>query len=190
MNKKVFIIHGLETSPNGGWRPWLMAELEKRDVYACALPMPEPDNPVCKEWIDEISRNVNRNTNDEIYLVGHSLGVPAVLRYLEKDPGGVMIRASVLVAGPYANTGNKKLDSFFEKEFDFEKIKSRCEHFAVIHGSNDPLVPPEDAKSLSKCLNAELTIIKNGGHLNGSAGIYSLPECLHVLEKTMHLFTG
>jgi len=45
--KKVFIIHGFEGSPNGGWRPWLMAELEQHDVYACALSMPNPDNPLC-----------------------------------------------------------------------------------------------------------------------------------------------
>jgi predicted alpha/beta hydrolase family esterase len=70
--KKVFIIHGFEGHPNGAWRPWLMAELEKRDIYACALSMPSPEKPVCAEWVEEISRNVLRNKNDEICLVGHS----------------------------------------------------------------------------------------------------------------------
>ena len=72
--KKVFIIHGFEGSPNGGWRPWLMGELEKHDIYACALSMPNPENPVCPEWIAEISRHVDQNNNDEVYLIGHSLG--------------------------------------------------------------------------------------------------------------------
>ncbi|MBI4599005.1 alpha/beta hydrolase, partial [Candidatus Uhrbacteria bacterium] len=81
--KKVFIIHGFEGSPNGGWRPWLMAELEKQEIYACALSMPMPENPVCDEWVGEISRHIERNSDDKIYLVGHSLGVPAILRYLE-----------------------------------------------------------------------------------------------------------
>ncbi len=71
--KKVFIIHGFEGSPNGGWRPWIMAELEKKDIYACALSMPDPENPLCSEWVAEIQRHVQRNKGDEIYLVGHSL---------------------------------------------------------------------------------------------------------------------
>ena len=43
--KKVFIVHGFEGEPNGGWRPWLMGELAKKDIYACALPMPIPSSP-------------------------------------------------------------------------------------------------------------------------------------------------
>jgi len=73
--KKVFIIHGLGGNPNGGWRPWLMAELEKQEIYACALSMPTSENPICKEWVDEISRHIERNSGDDIYLVGHFLGV-------------------------------------------------------------------------------------------------------------------
>jgi predicted alpha/beta hydrolase family esterase len=81
--KKVFLIHGFGSNPNGGWRPWLMGELTKQEVYICALSMPAPENPVCVERVDEISKHIERNTNDEIYLVGHSLGTPAILRYLE-----------------------------------------------------------------------------------------------------------
>lgn len=76
-----------------------MTELEKKDVYACALSMPNPEEPICFEWVEEIARHVERNKNDEIYLVGHSLGVPAILRYLEK-PESQTIAGSILVSGP------------------------------------------------------------------------------------------
>jgi hypothetical protein len=33
--KKVFIIHGFQGKPNGGWRPWLEGELALLDIYAC-----------------------------------------------------------------------------------------------------------------------------------------------------------
>jgi len=62
---KVFLIHGFQGSPNGGLRPWFVAELEKQDIYACALSMPDPENPVCTEWVEEISRYIERNKNDE-----------------------------------------------------------------------------------------------------------------------------
>ncbi len=179
---KVFIIHGFEGSPNGGWRPWLMSELDKQDVYACALSMANPENPVCAQWVEEISRHVERNKDDSIYLVGHSLGVPAILRYLENEQAK-NISGAVLVSGPSEKNQNRKIDSFLDKEFNFEKIKSHCKTFSIIHGDNDPNVPLENAKFLTEKLNGGLTIVKNGGHLNGSAGWLSLPQCLEALVK-------
>ncbi|MFY9461810.1 MAG: alpha/beta hydrolase [Candidatus Sungiibacteriota bacterium] len=182
--KKVFIIHGFEGSPNGGWRPWLMTELKKQEIYACALSMPTPENPVCEEWVGEISRQVERSIGDEIYLVGHSLGVPAILRYLESAQAK-FISGAVLVSGPSEKTHNRKIDSFLDKNFDFEKIKSKCKAFSIIHGDNDPYVPLDNAKFLSQKLSGELIIVENGGHLNGSAGWFNLPQCLEQLKKMM-----
>lgn len=180
--KKVFIIHGYEGSPNGGWRPWLMSELEDLDIYAAALSMPSPSEPICEEWMEEIARHVERNKNDEVYLVGHSLGVPAILRYLEKKYTGENVKGAVLVSGPVGLTQNQTLDEFLNTPFDFEKIKSRVSKFVVIHGDNDPRIPLGDAEILSTKLDASLVIVKNGGHLNGSSGFRKLPECLDALK--------
>ena len=182
--KKVFMIHGFQGSPNGGWRPWLMAELEKQDIYACALSMQNPDEPICDEWIREISRHVEINKNDEIYLVGHSLGVPAILRYLESTQAN-SIAGAVLVSGPSEKNQNRKIDSFLDKNFNFEKIKSKCKKFSIIHGDNDPNVPLDNAKFLSEKLNGDLIFVENGGHLNGSAGWLKLPQCLEALNNMM-----
>ena len=182
--KKVFIIHGFEGHPNGGWRPWLMGELEKQDIYACALSMPTPDDPICSEWTKEISSHIEKNADDEIYLVGHSLGAPAILRYLESERVKPIIGA-VLVSGPSEKTNNKKIDGFLKGGFNFEKIKSTCKQFSIIHGNDDQIVPLDNAKFLSNNLNGELVIVQNGGHLNGSAGWYKLPQCLEVLKIMM-----
>lgn len=182
--KKVFIVHGFEGSPNGGWRPWLMAELEKQDIYACALPMPTPDAPVCDKWVSEIKRIVDLENGHEIYLVGHSLGVPAILRYLEKENKN-NVNGCVLVSGPSEKNNNRKIDSFLDKPFDFEKIKSNVSKFVIIHGDNDPNVPLSNAETLAKELGGELIIVKNGGHLNGSSGWTTLPQCLDALNKIM-----
>lgn len=181
---KVFIIHGFKGTPNGGWRPWLMAELDKHDVFACSLAMPDPELPICKDWVDEISKTVLANKNDNLFLIGHSLGVPAILRYLEND-NAKNIAGSVLVSGPSEKNKNAKIDSFLEKSFDFPKIKTKCTRFKIIHGDNDPNVPLEDAKFLANELNAELAIVPNGGHLNGSSGWNSLPICLEFLLKML-----
>ncbi|MFA5080349.1 MAG: alpha/beta fold hydrolase [Candidatus Paceibacterota bacterium] len=179
--KKVFLIHGFEGSPNGGWRPWLMAELGKLDIYACALAMPNPDNPICDEWVDEITRNVEKNQSDEIYLIGHSLGAPTILRYLEKSSG--KIAGVILVSSPSEKNNNKKIDSFLENPFNFSAIKSKTNNICIIHGENDPNVPLNNAEFLSKELNCNFVIIPNGGHLNGSSGWTILPQVLEELKK-------
>ncbi len=181
--KKVFLIHGFEGSPNGGWRPWLMAELEKMDVYACALAMPSPENPQCKAWVEEISRHVEQSRHDDIYLVGHSLGVPAILRFLEEASENTKIQGIVLVAGPSEKNENKKIENFFTTDFNFEHINSKFSHASIIHGDNDPLVPISNGQFLSAQLHAPLTLIPNGGHLNGSSGCTSLPPCLEALSQ-------
>ncbi|MEI6650286.1 MAG: alpha/beta fold hydrolase [Candidatus Moraniibacteriota bacterium] len=183
--KKVFIIHGFQGTPNGGWRPWLMAELEKKDIYACALPMPDPDHPVRSEWVDEIVRQIDWGASDEVYLVGHSLGATAILRYLENDRAR-NIAGAVLVSG--AIKGNEKsgvIDAFFESGYDFGKIKSKCDCFVVIHGDNDSRVPLSDAETVARELDGKLVVIENGGHLNAESGFLTLPQCLEALENIM-----
>ncbi|MBY0110568.1 alpha/beta hydrolase [Patescibacteria group bacterium] len=177
--KKVFLIHGLEGSPNGGWRPWLMTELDLRDVYAAALVMPTPDQPIEHEWVDEIARHITEG--DEIYLVGHSLGVTAILRYLET--ASVKIAGVVLVSGPCNATGNTKIDNFFIIPFNYATIRQRVEKVAIIHSDNDHLVPLEDAKMLEKELSGTLTVIHEGGHLGSHDGWTELPQALEALEQ-------
>ena len=182
--KKVFIIHGFEGSPNGGWRPWLMGELEKQGIYACALSMPNPSNPIPSEWIEEISRHVDRNKKDQIYLIGHSLGVPTILRYLEKTEA-TNIQGLILVSGPVFETTKKEVAPFLKGSFSFRLIKSKVNRVVVIHGDDDKMVPLEQGNVLAKELNAELIVIKKGGHLNGSSGWYSLPQCFEALLRMM-----
>ncbi len=161
-----------------------MVELEKLDIYACALAMPNPEDPLCVEWVKEISRHIERNPENEIYLVGHSLGVPAILHCLEDLPdGSPIILGAVLVSGPSEKNENRKIENFLNKPFDFSAIKSRVKKFVIIHGDNDPNVPPSNAKTLSDELDGELIIVPNGGHLNGSSGWTTLPQCLDALNR-------
>lgn len=184
--KKVFMIHGLEGTPNGGWRPWLMSELQKMDVYACSLSMPNEVSPICSEWVEEISRVVNRNKGDEIYLIGHSLGVPTILHYLEKLSADIKIAGTILVSGPSQKINIEKISHFLDNPFDFEAIISKCDKFSIIHGDDDPVVPLSNAAFLSEKLKCDLVIVHSGKHLNGSAGFTKLPECLQELQ-TMFL---
>ena len=181
---KVFLVHGFEGTPNGGWRPWLMGKLGLLDIYACALPMPSPAQPTKEEWNAEITHAVGVPT-EAVFLVGHSLGVPSILHYLQELPEGAKIGGAVLVSGPFTKPEDgqhEAIANFFEPKFDFEKIRSACKQFVVIHGANDPVVPFAEAELFARALECKLVSIPNGGHLNGSSGWRELPQALEALE--------
>ena len=181
--KKVFIVHGFNTGPNSSWIPWLMSELKKEDVYAASLVMPSPSEPSCDEWTQEIKRIVSKCLNDEIYLVGHSLGVAAILNYAQNYfDDGKFIGGAVLVSGRIQKSDNPKTQSFYG-DFDFEKIKKKINKFSVIHGDNDDMVNVSNAYELSEKLGIKPMLIENGGHLNGSAGWRELPQALKALKE-------
>lgn len=180
--KKVLIIHGLNSSPNKAWRPWLMQELAKKDIYACALPMPGGETPNCEDWIETIKKEIG--PKDEVYLVGHSLGARGVLRYLEKVTGNA-IKGVVIVAGRFGKPESQGLESFYDKPLDFQKIKTACESFVVIHGDNDPNIPYDDAVKMAENLGCKLITIHGGGHLSGRAKWMELPEASDALFAMM-----
>lgn len=179
------MIHGFKGEPNGGWRPWLMGELARNEVYACSLPMPTPDTPNKDEWTKTISDAVGK-PSEEIFLVGHSLGVPAILRYIESLDEDSRIGGALLISGPFyeiKKDGYEHVNSFLDTPINFEYINNICHNFSIIHGDNDQNVPYDEAIQLAKELRAELISIPNGGHLNGSSGWYQLPQALDALLK-------
>ncbi len=184
--KKVFLIHGFEGTPNGGWRPYLMRELEKRDIYACALPMQDPEHPVLSEWLGEIERVLANNPHDEIYLLGHSLGGSTLLRLLETTTA-TNIKGCVFASTPSAKRteGNVYVQGFLKTDPDWQTIKTKAQKFAVIHGDNDPLVPLSEGQAIADNLGCEIVVIPNGKHLNGSAGFTELPQALELVLKIL-----
>lgn len=189
--KKVYLIHGFESWPNRGFLPWLMSELFKRaKIFAVSLEMPCPELPLVGEWVKKINEEIKEPDQNK-YLVGHSLGVPAILRYLESLQVGEKIGAVFLVAGfsnplnvdhPDSDSDFRKFDNFFEKPFNFEYIKERCGKFYIIHGDKDHIVPINEAEILNKELGAQLLILEGAGHFQSSK-VFELPELLELILK-------
>lgn len=189
--KKVFIVHGFESLPNRGFYPWLMSEIFKKSKnFAVSLEMPNPNFPVCSEWISKINNEVV-NPNQNTYLVGHSLGVPAILRYLETLHEGQKIGGVFLVAGfvskldqPDPDSNIRKIDNFLEKPFDFNHIKKVCDVFHIIHGSDDNVVPISNAEFLAEQLDTTVFVIKGAGHFPSSK-VFEIPELLEIILKEL-----
>jgi uncharacterized protein len=187
--KKVFIIHGFNGKPNSGWRPWLMRELAKSSVYACALPMPKPEAPIKEEWINTISEAIDKE-KEEIFLVGHSLGAPAILRYLETLKDDIKIGGAILVSSPVFKIdkkGYEKVNRFLDKPFDFDHIKKVCKGFVVLHGDKDSVVSFSNAEFLSEKLSCNLVPVLEGNHFGDDEHCYELPELLEVILNKLSI---
>jgi len=180
--KKVYIIHGWEGSPEGNWFPWLKKELESRDFEVYVPAMPDSDNPKFSGWLSELKKVVG-DPNENIYLVGHSLGVITILRYLESLSSDQKIGGIILVAGFPESIGYEELSSFFEKPVDYSKVKEHVSKIIAINSDNDPYVPLKNGEILRDKLNAKLIIVPKAGHINADDGYLELPAALDELLK-------
>jgi predicted alpha/beta hydrolase family esterase len=181
--KKVFIVHGLGGAPNSSWFPWLMSELKLLDIWACSLNMPNPDKPVLVEWLRELDRGLCQcHDSDEIFLVGHSLGIATIMNYLQSPLNQKTINGVVLVSGRFEPSPNPDIAEFYPG-FDFEVVKSKIHSVRIIHGDDDKWVDVSNAYSLANAFGVEPVIIENGGHLVGSQGWRTLPACLEYFQQ-------
>jgi len=168
--KKVFIVHGFGGTPNGGWLSWLMKEFASRGIYACSLPMPNPKTPVVSEWVSMIDKCIGE-PNEETFILGHSLGVPGVLHYLNSLGDGKKIGGAVLVSGLIEplqpndpESIYRKIDSFVVPKIDLNQSRNKAKKFIVIHSTDDPAVPFEHSGKIIKGLDCDLIKVEKGGH--------------------------
>ena len=180
--EKVYIIHGWGATPNVNWFPWMSRELIKRGIDVEVPQMPDTENPELGNWLKKLDKIIGES-DENVYLVGHSLGCVTILKYLEKvnkKVGGV-----ILVAGFLNSLGIPEIENFTETQIDFEKINKLNTRIVVINSDNDPFVPIEEGKILRDKLGAKLIIMENAYHINEGNGFFELPIGLDVLLKMM-----
>lgn len=147
--------------------------------------MPNTDSPQYSEWIPFLKEKIICNQDEEVCLVGHSLGCISILQYLNTIQEDVNVSAAVLVAGFASSIHFTELNSFFEVPLDQKKIRKVCKKIIAISSDNDPHVPFSQAEELRDLFGAELITIHNGLHLNEKAGYLDFPL---LLEKIKDIF--
>lgn len=180
--KRVVIVHGWHGAPEQNWFPWLSQELENIGVKVDAPQMPNPDFPVCDEWVETL-KSLIINPDSGLFLVGHSLGVIAILRYLESLEAVGQVGGVVSVAGFPESVGIKEHESFFTSPLDYDKVKRRCQKFVVFQSDNDYYVPMREAEILRDQLGAQLIVVKNAGHFCSRDGYSQFPDLLDKVRS-------
>ena len=182
MQKRLIVVHGYTGNPDENWFPWLKKAAEAAGFSVHIPAMPDPHHPNLEAWLntlDEVIGAFDENT----YLVGHSLGCAAILRYAEQLPAGQICGGAVLVASFAGPLELSSVNSFVEGAWNDAAIRAHFANITLISSDNDPYIPFALAQSMQERLQAKLVVIPNGGHLNQGAGYTELPEVLTELQK-------
>ncbi|MBI2054507.1 MAG: serine hydrolase family protein [Candidatus Sungbacteria bacterium] len=186
--KRVFIVHGWGGDPNEGWFSWLANELEQRGFIVQVPTMPDTDTPVIEKWVSHLAHLVGE-PDESTYLVGHSIGCQAIMRYtetLDNKIGGALFVAGWfhLTADSYEKEGDEEIAKpWIETSIDFPKVRSSANDFAAIFSDDDPFVPLGDEELFKERLGASTIVLSKRGHFSGSDGITKLPEALEALLR-------
>lgn len=187
--KKVIIVHCWAGNPDYCWYPSAKAELEKAGFEVIVPEMPDTDNPNMSTWVPKLAGAVGTPSPD-VFLVGHSIGGVAIMRYLESLPAGTKVGGVVFVASFTHDLGFEEIKNFFISPLDFKKIKSTTKNFADIASDNDPFVPLDQAEVLRENLGADVLTLKKMGHFSGAAdgeaACTELPEVAKFVKKFAH----
>ena len=178
---KVIIVHGWGADSLSNWFPWLQSELEKKGFEVLCPDFPTTQTPQLTDWITHLNKLTR--VDGETIMVGHSLGAPFILRYLEQLPRSTKVKAAFLVSGFERSLGFPETDNFVIKPFNWDKIKKSCNKFYVINSDDDPYIPLSIGKDLAKKLGVPLTIEHNAGHINAPGGFLSYPKVRDLVIK-------
>lgn len=179
LRMEIILVHGLLGHPRNAWFPWLIGELEQRDIAVRSLEMPNSAIPDREAWVRIVKGAIERP--DRTILVGHSLGCAAILQAIADYPPETFPRI-VLVAG-FGRPFMSVLEPWFPAPLDFDRIRPVSRAWTVIHSTNDHLVPFEEGAWLADRLHARL-VTKENGHFRLREGGEHIPEVLEAILAT------
>jgi len=181
----ILIIHGAYGSPEENWFPWLKRELEKEGHKVSVPAFPTPENQSLINWF-LIAANALMNCDPKnTILIGHSIGAALAWRLAEvaTEP----FKAIIAVCPFTRSIGLPEFDglnaTFYNPVPGWDKVRKGARKIICFAGSNDPYVPEALWREVAENAHAELTIVKNGGHLNAEAGYREFPLLLDKLRE-------
>jgi hypothetical protein len=144
------------------WKPWLRDKLG--EGYEVILPvMPNKSNAQFDEWKIWFEK-LSPFLNDDVVLVGHSLGGAFLAKYLSENKFPKKVKAVFLVGAVYdLDADGYSLASFrLPAQLDLQTKK-----IYLYHSEDDPVVPFSTLGKYKKALSSvETRVFTDRGHLN------------------------
>lgn len=123
--------------------------------------------------------------NDNIILIGFSLGGIFLAKYLSENKFPVKISSVILVAPPFDNSlSSEELVGGFKLKSNLSLISQNCPRVNLLFSTDDPLVTQAHAhKYRQKIPSAKLFFYNNK---NGHFKVPKLPEIVKLIKTDFH----
>ena len=182
---KIIIVHCWEGNHDVNWYPWAKVQLELKGHDVFVPDMPDPSKPTIEKWVAELEKIIG-TPDGNTYLIGHSIGCQAILRYLEKSNspiGGALFVAgwfylenlkdkqSAKIAGPWINT-----------PINIEKIKKNLPKSVLIISNNDPYGAFDKNKKEFGKFCSYIYTLPESGHITNPVQ----PSIINQFEKLVN----
>ncbi|OIP79498.1 MAG: hypothetical protein COT39_03570 [Parcubacteria group bacterium CG08_land_8_20_14_0_20_48_21] len=163
------------------WKDTLPSELG--DDYEILVPrMPNGMNAHYEEWKLWFERIANL-LNDNVVLVGHSLGGIFLAKYLSENIFPKRVIATMLVAPPFDDGGELESGESladFALPSSLAKFTEQSGKIYLIHSKDDPVVPFTHLKKYQQALpNAETVVFEHREHFNQE----TFPEIIALIKS-------
>ncbi len=180
--KRAIIVHCWGGKPEYCWYPAVKKELASHGFEVLVPAFPDTDMPSMVTWVPHLAEVIGKPDKDLI-LIGHSIGCPTILRYLETLSEGAQIGGVILVAGFSEDIGYSEIANYFATPIDFKKVKQHTDRFIAIYSDNDPYVDVRFADIFKKELHAEVIIKHKAGHFSAEDNCVTLPDVVDGVLK-------
>lgn len=183
--KRAIIVHGWDGFPEECWFPWMKRELEAREFVVTVPQMPEAATPKMELWVPKLAEVVGK-PDDQLVLIGHSIGVQTIMRYLATIGSRIAAFVSVagfftLIPGSIGSADDEQVaQPWLTTPIDTNKIKMNAKKITAIFSDNDPYVSLENVAMFESRLGASTIVLHNRGHMGGSDQTTELPDALEA----------
>lgn len=151
--------------PKRSWKQWLAEQLPEVDVLLPSFP--NSDNAVFEEW-KILFEKLIPFFDDDVSIVGHSLGAMFLAKYLQEYPLNKKVHQLILVAGGYDDDSSEDLGSFSLSSAD--RLFESAETIHLFHSKDDPVVSYTELAKFQRDLP--------------SAIVHSFDDMGHFLDPT------
>jgi hypothetical protein len=151
------------------------------DFHIIKPRMPLQDYAKYEDWKIYFERFLDQ-LEDNVILVGSSLGGIFLVKYLSENKFPKKILSVYLIAPPFDNTlEGEDLVGGFELKDDLSMIYENCKNINLLFSKDDDCVPISHAEKFRQRLpNANFVIYDSK---NGHFGISEFPEIVEMIKK-------
>lgn len=203
---KFVIFHGSFGGPSENWFPQLKEKLEMLgqkvispqfpiedwESFSKAGPNTKPKKQNLNNWLTFFQKNIlpQFKSGEKLCFIGHSIGPVFILHAVEKF--NLKLDCAIFVSPFFVNPpGVWQYDlvnsTFYNINFDFDKLKKLIPTSYVLYSDSDPYVNKNQAILFAKALDSSTIFVRKAGHMNSEVNLNEFPLVFDLCTTRLDL---